>query len=202
MAVVARRQAHLRLVRDEPPEPSPVEIRPLAAGIKGGLAGGLAMAIVWMLQGGLNGRGVWYPVNLLSAAFFSASDTGTMGELSRFQAGSFVVAVTIQLIGSVIVGLLYVAILPMLAPRGVVIARFAAPLLGSALLHSIVGIVNPLLDQRIDWFWFVVSQVGFGIVAGIVISGALKSLPASACGPHECPGARASRPPLRGIPDR
>jgi len=48
----------------------------------------------------------------------------------------------------------------------VVIARFAAPLLGSALLHSIVGIVNPLLDQRIDWFWFVVSQVGFGIVAG------------------------------------
>jgi len=38
------------------------------------------------------------------------------------------------------------------------------------LLHSILGIVDPLLNQRIDWFWFVLSQVGFGIVAGIVVS--------------------------------
>jgi len=27
-----------------------------------------------------------------------------------------------------------------------------------------------VLNQRIDWLWFVVSQVGFGIVAGIVVS--------------------------------
>ena len=30
--------------------------------------------------------------------------------------------------------------------------------------------MNPVLNQRIDWFWFVLSQVGFGIVAGIVVS--------------------------------
>jgi flagellar biosynthesis protein FliR len=30
--------------------------------------------------------------------------------------------------------------------------------------------VNPVLNQRIDWLWFVFSQVGFGIVAGIVVS--------------------------------
>jgi len=27
-----------------------------------------------------------------------------------------------------------------------------------------------VLNQRIDWLWFVVSQIGFGIVAGIVVS--------------------------------
>ena len=30
--------------------------------------------------------------------------------------------------------------------------------------------MNPVLNQRIDWLWFVVSQMGFGIVAGIVVS--------------------------------
>jgi hypothetical protein len=30
--------------------------------------------------------------------------------------------------------------------------------------------VNPVLNARIDWVWFVASQVGFGIVAGVVVS--------------------------------
>jgi hypothetical protein len=30
--------------------------------------------------------------------------------------------------------------------------------------------VNPVLNERIHWTWFVVSQVAFGIVAGIVVS--------------------------------
>jgi hypothetical protein len=38
------------------------------------------------------------------------------------------------------------------------------------LIHSILGIVNPVLNQRIHWLWFVALQVGFGIVAGIVVS--------------------------------
>ena len=29
--------------------------------------------------------------------------------------------------------------------------------------------VNPLLDQRINWMWFAVSQVAFGVVAGLVV---------------------------------
>jgi hypothetical protein len=27
-----------------------------------------------------------------------------------------------------------------------------------------------VLNQRIDWLWFVISQIGFGIVAGFVVS--------------------------------
>jgi MFS family permease len=106
----------------------------------------------------------------LSAGFFPAALTETTADLSRFQTSSFAVAVVIHLITSVVVGLLYGAMLPMLSRRPVLLAGIAAPLLWSGLLHSIVGIINPVLNQRVDWFWFVVSQVGFGIVAGIVVS--------------------------------
>jgi hypothetical protein len=30
--------------------------------------------------------------------------------------------------------------------------------------------LDPTLKQRIDWPWFVISQIGFGVVAGIVVS--------------------------------
>jgi hypothetical protein len=26
-----------------------------------------------------------------------------------------------------------------------------------------------MLNQRIDWLWFVICQVGFGVVAGVVV---------------------------------
>jgi hypothetical protein len=42
--------------------------------------------------------------------------------------------------------------------------------LWSGLLHSILDAVNPVLNQRIDWRWFILSQVGFGLVAGIVVA--------------------------------
>lgn len=45
-----------------------------------------------------------------------------------------------------------------------------APVLWSGMIHSLVEFLNPVLAKRIDWPWFVVSQVGFGIVAGIVVS--------------------------------
>jgi hypothetical protein len=38
------------------------------------------------------------------------------------------------------------------------------------LVHSFIELIDPLLNQQIDWVWFVFSQVGFGIVAGIVVS--------------------------------
>ncbi|MGA3205850.1 MAG: hypothetical protein ABSF12_25430, partial [Bryobacteraceae bacterium] len=36
-------------------------------------------------------------------------------------------------------------------------------------LYATLGIINPLLDERIDWKWFVASQMGFGLVAGLVV---------------------------------
>ena len=43
------------------------------------------------------------------------------------------------------------------------------PLLWTALSYGMMGVVNPVLQERVDWPWFVVSQFVFGIVAAIVI---------------------------------
>lgn len=146
----------------------PLEIYPISAGIKGGLAGSVAMAVLAMLYGVLSHTSIWYPINLLAAGFFPA--TATTAEIAAFHLHAFLIAIPIHLITSLLVGLLYGATLPMLPRRPVLLGGFIAPLLWSGLIHGILGIVNPVLNQRIDWIWFVATQVGFGIVAGLVVS--------------------------------
>jgi hypothetical protein len=70
---------------------------------------------------------------------------------------------------SVLVGVLYGAMLPMFARRPIILGGLVAPALWSGLLYSILGLLNPLLESRIDWLWFFASQVAFGIVAGLVV---------------------------------
>src|SRR5246127_4413630 len=53
----------------------PLEIYPISAGVKGGLRGSLAVAVLAMLYGVTSGHGIWYPINLLSAGFFPARVT-------------------------------------------------------------------------------------------------------------------------------
>jgi hypothetical protein len=146
----------------------PLEIYPISAGVKGGLAGSVAMAVLAMIYGIASQHGIWYPINLLAAGFFPARNT--TAQIAAFHGDALVIAFAVHLITSLIVGLLYGAMLPMFPRRPILLGGFVAPILWSGLLHSILGIVDPLLNQRIDWFWFVLSQVGFGIVAGIVVS--------------------------------
>jgi hypothetical protein len=165
-----REVVHLQVVSGSGRAWLPVEVYPISAGIRGGLAGGLTMAILALLYGLISGRGIWYPVNLLSAGFFPGAAAASTAELARFHAGSTVIAVAIHLIGSVCVGLLYGAMLPMLPRRPILLGGLVVPLLWSALFHSIIGIVNPVLKQHVSWPWFVVCQIGFGVVAGVVVS--------------------------------
>jgi hypothetical protein len=146
----------------------PLEIYPVSAGIKGGLAGSVVMAILAIIYGIASKHGIWYPINLLAAGFFPARVT-TAG-IAAFHWDAFLIAATVHLVTSLIVGLLYGAMLPMFPRRPILLGGFVGPILWSGLLYSILGIVNPVLNQRIDWFWFVLSQLGFGIIAGIVVS--------------------------------
>jgi len=148
----------------------PVQIYPVSAGIKGGLAGGAVMALLAILYGVISRYGVWYPINLLSAGFFPGAKAESAADLARFQPAAFVIAFVIHLAGSLLVGVLYGALLPMLPRHPVLLGGLFAPLVWSGLLHSIIGIVNPVLNQHVDWTWFVLSQIGFGVVAGIVVS--------------------------------
>src|SRR5258708_22923489 len=53
----------------------PLEIYRIWAGVKGGLAGSVAMALLAMIYGIASKHGIWYPINLLAAGFFPARNT-------------------------------------------------------------------------------------------------------------------------------
>jgi MFS family permease len=89
--------------------------------------------------------------------------------LNGFHIGGFLLAVALHLITSLLVGLLYGAMLPMFPRRPILLGGVIAPMMWTGLLHSILGLINPLLDERIDWRWFIASQFAFGIVAGLVV---------------------------------
>jgi hypothetical protein len=148
----------------------PLEIYPISAGVKGGLAGSVAMAVVAMLYGLITQHSIWYPINLLAAGFLPDAMTDTTAKIAAFNPSVFLIATAIHLLTSLLVGLLYGAMLPMFPRRPILLGGFIAPLFWTGLIHSILGIVNPVLNQRIHWLWFVASQVAFGIVAGIVVS--------------------------------
>jgi len=171
-AVTTRRHEVARLQVAVPEQRAwlPLEIYPISAGIKGGLAGGAAMSLLAIVYGVLSHHGIWYPINLLSAGFFPGTVTETASDLGVFSLSAFVIAAVIHLSTSLVVGLLYGAMLPLIARRPILLGGLLAPLLWTGLLHSSLAIINPVLNQRVDWFWFVLSQVGFGIVAGIVVS--------------------------------
>jgi len=146
----------------------PLEIYPVSAGVKGGLAGGVAMAVLAMLYGVLSGHGIWYPINLLSVGFFPA--IRTTAQIAAFNGNSLIIASMIHLVTSLLVGLLYGVALPMFPRHPILFGGVIAPLLWSGLLHSVLDVINPVMNQRIDWPWFVISQIAFGIVAGMVVS--------------------------------
>jgi hypothetical protein len=147
----------------------PLETYPISAGVKGGLAGGVAMAVLACLYGLLKAGSIWYPINLLAAVVYAPSEVPSAAQLNSFHAGIFLLAVLLHLVTSTLVGLLYGAMLPMFAHRPIVLGGLIGPVLWSGLLYSIMGILNPTLGSHIDWVWFIASQVAFGIVAGIVV---------------------------------
>jgi hypothetical protein len=148
----------------------PLEIYPVTAGIKGGMAGGVAMALLAMTYGIVSGTSIWYPINLLAAGFFPIAVHLPTSEIAAFHLRPLLIAIVIHLITSSLVGLLYGAMLPMVPRRPIVLGGLIAPVAWTGLLHSVLGVVNPVMNQRIDWVWFVLSQIGFGIVAGLVVS--------------------------------
>src|ERR1700683_4465700 len=145
----------------------PLEIYPISAGVKGGLAGRVAMAILAVLYGIISGHGVWYPINLLSAGFFPSR---TIEQIAAFHWDALIISPVLDLSCSVLVGLLYGVALPMFPRRPILLGGVIGPVLWSGLIHSILDALDPVLNQRIDWVWFVISQIGFGVVAGITVS--------------------------------
>jgi len=148
----------------------PLEIYPYSAGIWGGLAGGAAMALLAIVYGVLGHHSIWYPINLLAAAGSAKISAMSYDELLTFNGPALMLATIIHVLGSAMIGLLYGITLPMFPRRPILLGGILAPLFWSGLLHATLDIINPALEARIDWGWFMASQFAFGLVAGFIVA--------------------------------
>jgi len=148
----------------------PAEIHPYSSGIWGGLAGGAAMAALAVLYGVVAYGSIWYPINLLAGIAMPSLAHYDTAQLAAFNPTALGVAVIAHLFISIFVGLVYAALLPMFPHRPALWGGLIAPLVWSGLLWASLDVINPALDARIDWRWFIASQIAFGLAAGFVIT--------------------------------
>jgi hypothetical protein len=156
----------------------PVSTYPISSGIRGGFAGGTVMIVLAEIYGVVRFHSIWYVVNLLGGAGVAGWNNPSEHDLATFHLAAFLIAIVIHTASSFLVGLLYGALLPILPRHPIVLGGVIAPALWTGLLHSTLGLLNPYFDDHINWYWFALSQVGYGVVAGWVVAreGRLKSL--------------------------
>jgi len=176
----------------------PLQIYPYSAGIKGGIAGGIAMAVLAVFQGIAFHGSPWYTINILAATAMANLANASTATLSAFIPSAFIIALIIHASASILVGLLYVVMLPMFPRYPAFWAAIVAPLLWTGLLWSSLNVINPLLDARIEWRWFILCQIAFGAVAGFVVNQTervttMQHLPFAVRTGIEAPGLSAER---------
>jgi hypothetical protein len=169
--VVSTRETRAQLPVDEKHRKLlPIETFSIGAGVKGGIVGGIAMILPATLFSLIRFHSLWYAANLLAAGGFVSWAGESNAFLSQFHPLGLLAAFGIHALTSVLVGLLYGAMLPMFPRWPILTAGFIAPFLWTGLLHSALAVISPILNDRIDWPWFVVSQIAFGLVCGFVVN--------------------------------
>ncbi|HMF54217.1 MAG TPA: hypothetical protein VK593_07700 [Edaphobacter sp.] len=148
----------------------PIETFSVMAGVKGGIVGGIAMIVPAAIFGLISNHSIWYAVNLLAAGGFVSWANESNAFLAQFHLKGLLAATGIHALTSVLIGLLYGAMLPMFPRKPILTAGFIAPFLWTGILYSALNIISPILNQRINWLWFVVSQVAFGLVCGYIVN--------------------------------
>ena len=147
----------------------PAQVHPYSTGVWGGIVGGMAMAVVALAYGVVSGRGIWYPVNLLAAMLLPSMADMSGAELEKFDATAVVLGLVIHGIVSAMAGLFYGILLPTLPRYPVIWGGVVAPLLWTGAVYGFMGVLNPVMNSRVDWPWFIASQVLFGLTAGLVV---------------------------------
>ena len=175
----------------------PVETYPVSSGIKGGIAGGIAMIGPALLYGLIAQHSIWYPVNLLGGAGVAGWSHPTTAEIAAFHWQSLLIAIVIHSSPACWSATLRRHAAHVAAPSDFA-RRHYRSVLWTGILHSFMGIINPALADRISWSWFLVSQVAYGITAGIVVARQDRmptgqSLPFAARMGIEAPGMMHSR---------
>lgn len=168
--VEARSVVRLKVGEDRHRVRIPEEVHPYSAGLWGGLAGGAAMAALACLYGLIVQHSIWYPINLLAGVVIPSMGNAPLEQLKAFDPLAFIAAVIGHGIISVLVGIVYAVILPMFPKYAPFWAGILMPLFWSGLVATTLNLINPVLNERISWPWFVACQLGFGLVGGYVIA--------------------------------
>jgi hypothetical protein len=171
LTIYSPRTAHPRLPADPKHRKLiPVETFSVTAGIKGGIVGGIAMVVPATIFSLIKFHSFWYAANLLAAGGF-VSWAGQSNEfLAQFHPLGLLAALGIHGLTSILVGLLYGAMLPMFPQKPILTAGFIAPFLWTGIIYTALGIISPILEERINWPWFIASQIAFGLVCGFVVN--------------------------------
>lgn len=148
----------------------PEKVRPISAGIKGGIWGGIVMPLPALAYSLASGHGIWYPLNLLAGIALPGVGEMPTAELQKFQLPLFVVGVGAHIVISVTLGLLYGVLLPTLPAVSKPIAwgGVLMPVLWTAASYSAMAVINPALNTGVDWPWFIGSQFVFGLVSAVI----------------------------------
>jgi hypothetical protein len=160
----------------------PETVHPTSAGVKGGIIGGVAMAITTIPYGLISGHGIWYPVNLLAGMVLPGVGDMTEAQLEQFSPTLLLTGTVIHALMAVVFGLIYGVLLPTLPRiRGAVAwGGLLMPLLWTGITFSLMESINPVLARGVSWPWFIISQFLFGIVAAAVLVRARKLRPVPA----------------------
>jgi hypothetical protein len=171
LAVSSSRKRVARIhVNDEHRAHLPVHTFSVLSGVKGGIAGGIAMIIPALAYGLIAQHSIWYPINLLGGAGIAGWHNPSMADLRAFHPAALGIAAVIHIISCLLIGLLYGAILPLAPKRPVLLGGILAPLVWTGLLYAALPIINPEMSSHINWADFLVAQVTFGVVAGLVVA--------------------------------
>ncbi len=148
----------------------PIEVHPYMAGVFGGIVGAVVMAVLACVWGLWKYGSIWYPINLLAAAGVPSLAQASMETLRAFSLTGIIVGSIAHITLSIMVGLLYAALLPML-PRKLewLWGGIVTPLMWSGLIFASMRFVDPKLAAGVDWFWFIICQVAFGAVCGFIV---------------------------------
>jgi hypothetical protein len=145
----------------------PEEIHPISAGVKGGIVGGAAMILPAIGYGLVAKGSIWFPINLLAGTVLPGVEQMSEGQLKDFHPTLFGVALAMHVLGSLGLGLMYGVLLPALPPIPSPLSwgGLLMPLLWTGVSFGLMGAVNPALQERASWPWFIVSQFVFGVTA-------------------------------------
>jgi len=152
----------------------PEKMHPYSAGVKGGVAGGIAMTIPAVLYGLLSSHhSLWFPINLLAGMVINLprlpDGNLDIALLSEFRFRWLFVASIIHVSISLGLGLINGVLLPMLPGRPILWSALVAPLLWTGAVYGFMGVINRDLQATVWWPSFIAAQFVYGLVVGAVV---------------------------------